>query len=153
MMKRALLLCLLLLACPAQALKLVVWDNEMQTKVGAGESSGNKFNVQFVKDYSGPVKVIFSQSADERAKGLFPGLQSSYDGLLRNGQLSLNTEPDAKSRGAVVQNAPLGGVLSPNSAQSLGKFLQQYKLSVVGTPNSQSNDSGFGLPDLKLSVK
>lgn len=153
MMKRALLLCLLLLACPAQALKLVVWDNEMQTKVGAGESSGNRFNVQFVKDYSGPVKVIFSQSADERAKGLFPGLQSSYDGLLRNGQLTLDTEPAAKGRSsAAVQNAPLGGALLPSN-QTLSRFLQQYKLNVVGTPNSQLVDPTFGLPDFKLSGK
>ena len=145
MMKRTLPLLLLLLASPVQALKLVVWDNEMQTKVGAGESSGNRFNVQLVKDYSGPVKVLFSQSADEKARGQFPGLQSSYDGLLKNGQLSLlvpeKVVPDKNQRGpASLQNAT-------EDSQSLSKFLQQYKLNLVGAANTQgSGDPSFILP-------
>ena len=151
MMKRLLPL-LLLLACPAHALKLVVWDNEMQTKLGAGESSGNRFNVQFVRDYSGPVRVIFSQSADERSRGLFPGLQSSYDGLLKNGQLSLFPAPDARARAAGATTAPgaTQNMQAPDS-QSLSRFLQQYKLSLPGTPGTQLPDWNFPPSDLKVS--
>lgn len=141
------LLSLLALAAPAQALKLIVWDSELQTKLGAGESSGNKFSVQLVKDYSGPVKVIFSQSADEKTKGLFPGLQSSYDGTMKNGQLTLLTGTALTSTASTntalsSQAARNAGIMAPaaaspqtSSAAAAGlpliKFLQQYKLNVV----------------------
>lgn len=146
MMTRALAL-LLLLACPAQALKLVVWDNELQTKLGAGESSGGRFSVQLVKEYSGPVKVLFSQSADEKTRGLFPGLQSSYDGLLKNGQLTVMTDERAPTQRSA---APLNSVAAQSlpSGLPLNKFLQQYKLNMGGL--GAPGDGGNLLLDLKL---
>lgn len=141
MMKRLLLpLLLLALASPAQALKLIVWDSEMQTKLGAGESSGNKFSLQLVRDYSGPVKVLFSQSADEKGRNAFSGLQSSYDGLLRNGQLSLlNADDDKAGSGVVLRAAASPG----NGNVALGRFLQQYRLSL----STQTTGRGFGAPE------
>ncbi len=141
MMKRLLLpLLFFALATPGQALKLIVWDSEMQTKLGAGESSGSKFNLQLVKDYSGPVKVIFSQSADEKSRNTFSSLQSSYDGLLKNGQLSLLTSSDEKAAAAA-------GPVTGNGSLPLGKFLQQYKLSLT----TQTTGQNSAAPDSPLS--
>lgn len=150
MMKRAALtlLSLLAFASPAQALKLIVWDGELQTKLGAGESSGSKFSVQLVKDYSGPVKVIFSQSADEKSKGQFNGLLNSYDGILKNGQLTLLV-PDAEGDRPLAKSTlqvPINGAAAapssspPQNNLTLNRFLQQFKLSVSVQTTGQINN-------------
>lgn len=134
------LLSLLILAAPAQALKVIVWDGELQTKLGAGESSGSKFSVQLVKDYSGPVKVLFSQSAEEKARGTFNGLLNSYDGTLKNGVLTLVVpDPEAKTatQGSTPATTPAPAP-APNN-QTFSKFLQQFKLTVSVQTTSQSN--------------
>lgn len=121
------LLTLLVLATPAQALQLMVWDRAFQTKVGYGESSGGKFNVQLLSRYSGPVVVLFSQTDDERHRAAFPALLSRYDGGLRGGQLTLQ---------------PPG-----NDDVSLSRFLAAYRLSVA----VQSGGQTLTLPGLKVA--
>ncbi|EYB67094.1 hypothetical protein DEIPH_ctg052orf0107 [Deinococcus phoenicis] len=118
------LLTLLTLAAPAQALKLIVWDRELQTKLGYGETSGSRMTVQLVKDYTGPVVALFSREDDEKARGLYPTLQSRYDGTLKAGQLTLD-----------VQNTPV----------TLLKLLGGLKLTLVLQPTSQV----FVLPGLR----
>ncbi|GAA5533784.1 hypothetical protein [Deinococcus aluminii] len=117
-------LTLLALASPAQALKLIVWDRELQTKLGYGETSGGRMTVQLVQDYSGPVVALFSREEDEKARSLYPGLQSRYDGMLKAGQLTLD-----------VQNTPV----------TLAKFLSGLKLNLVLQPVGQV----FILPGLR----
>lgn len=88
-------LLLLTLASSAGALKLRVFDPELQLNLGYGESSGGRMTVQMVRNYSGPVVLLFSRSEDERNEGLFLGLQPRYQGTLKAGQLTLevgNTE-------------------------------------------------------------
>lgn len=119
MMNRSLaLLTLLALATPAQALKLIVWDPELQTVLGYGESSGGRITVQLLQDYAGPVKVLFSreEEEDEKARGLYSGVQSGYNGTLKAGQLTL------KAQGNDV---------------TLTKFLSTVKLSVQLQPAVQ----------------
>ncbi|WP_272976582.1 hypothetical protein [Deinococcus geothermalis] len=116
-------LTLLTLASPAQALKLIVWDRELQTKLGYGETSGGRMTVQLVQDYSGPVVALFSREEDEKARGLYPNLQSRYDGTLKAGVLTLD-----------IQNASV----------TLGKFLTGLKLNLVLQPAGQV----FVLPGL-----
>ena len=86
------LLALLCLSLPAGALQLIVWDPQLQTKLGFGEVSGGRLNLQLVGEYSGPVVALFTRDAAEKSS--YPGLQPRYDGTLRGGQLSLNT-PDS----------------------------------------------------------
>ncbi|GMA15671.1 hypothetical protein E5F05_21010 [Deinococcus metallilatus] len=117
-------LTLLALASPAQALKLIVWDRELQTKLGYGETSGGRMTVQLVQDYSGPVVALFSREEDEKARSLYPSLQSRYDGTLKAGQLTLD-----------VQNTPV----------TLAKFLSGLKLNLVLQPVGQV----FILPGLR----
>ncbi|MDL2343256.1 hypothetical protein QOL99_03730 [Deinococcus sp. MIMF12] len=88
-------LLLLTLASGAGALKLRVFDPELQLNLGYGESSGGRMTVQLVRNYSGPVVLLFSRSEDERNEGLFLNLQPRYLGVLKAGQLTLevgNTE-------------------------------------------------------------
>ncbi|GAA5514327.1 hypothetical protein Dcar01_03082 [Deinococcus carri] len=120
-------LTLLALASPAQALKLIVWDRDLQTKLGYGETSGDRMKVQLVKDYSGPVVVLFSREEDEKARALYPTLQTRYDGTLRAGQLTLD-----------VQNTPV----------TLAKFLNGLKLNLVLQPTGQV----FLLPGLRSTA-
>lgn len=112
-----LILSALLLFTPAHALKISVWDNELQTKLGDGESSGNQLKLRLVGDYSGPVVVLFAPSDEERARNTFPNLKSRYSGVLRGGQLDLQLD---------------GGL------QSVTRFLNSFRLSVTlqvpGTP-------------------
>ena len=152
MMKRLfpLLAVFTLLASPAGALKMSIWDREMQTTLGAGESSGSRFNVQLIKNFSGPVIVIFSQTEDEKKSNAFSGLQNRYDGVLKNGQLTLMPElpespdkPDAKF-------TPTPGNQTSNSARSVGltltKLLQQFKLTVSLQTTSQTNPAPDNTP-------
>ncbi|WP_034387990.1 hypothetical protein [Deinococcus sp. YIM 77859] len=118
------LLTLLALASPAGALKLIVWDRDLQTKLGYGESSGNQMTVQLVRDYSGPVVVLFSREEDERNRGLYLTVKSRYDGTLKAGQLTLN-----------VQNMPV----------TLARFLSGLKLNLLLQPTAQV----FLLPGLR----
>ncbi|WP_051363433.1 hypothetical protein [Deinococcus murrayi] len=88
-------LLLLTLASGAGALKLRVLDPELQLNLGYGETSGSRMTVQLVRNYSGPVVLLFSRSEEERNEGLFLGLQPRYLGTLKAGQLTLdlgNTE-------------------------------------------------------------
>lgn len=118
------LLTLLALACPAGALKLIVWDRDLQTKLGYGESSGSQMTVQLVRDYSGPVVVLFSREEDEKARGLYPTVKSRYDGTLRTGQLTLDVQ---------------------NTSVTLARFLSGLKLNLVLQPTTQV----FVLPGLR----
>lgn len=117
-------LTLLPLAAPAQALRLIVWDRELQTKLGYGETNGDKMVVQLVKDYSGPVVVLFSRDDDEKARALYPTLKSRYDGTLKGGQLSLDT---------------------PNGSLTLARFLAGFRLTLQAQPAGQT----LGLPGLR----
>lgn len=122
------LLCLsLALNAPARALTLTVWDRELQTKLGYGETVGGKLNLQLVGNYTGPVVVLFAQTESERARNAFPDLETRYDGLLKNGQLNLlGDEP---------QNPPV----------TLTKFLSGLKL----TPGTWTTPS-LTLPGLRV---
>lgn len=130
MMKRtALILLLLALVTPAHALKLIVWDPDLKNKVAYGESSGGRFNVKFDKDYSGPVVALFSQTDEEKAKGTYGSLRSSYEGVLRDDQLLLNIGP---SDGGPAARSVGGKTVLP-----LSKVLQPYKLNVNIQPTGQ----------------
>lgn len=124
------LLCLTVLglAAPARALTLTVWDRELQTKLGYGETVGGKLNLQLVGNYNGPVVVLFAQTESERDRGTFKGLQTRYDGVLRGGQLSLMQEDRL------------------NPPQTLTKFLAGLKL----TPGTWSTPS-LTLPGLRAA--
>ncbi|THF85190.1 hypothetical protein E7T09_16935 [Deinococcus sp. KSM4-11] len=122
-----LILALSALATPAQALKMSVWDRELQTKLGDGESTGGMFTAQLVEDYQGPVVILFALSDDEKAKGTYPTLKTRYDGVLEGGQLSV--QPGA------------------NAAMTLAKFLTLYRLKL----NLQPAGESLSLPGLKTS--
>lgn len=112
------LLTLMALASPAQALKLIIWDRELQTKLGYGETNGKGgMTVQLVKDYSGPVVALFSREDDEKAAGLYPNVQSRYDGVLKAGQLTLET---------------------PGGPLTLRRFLEGLKLNLLPQPTGQT---------------
>ena len=111
-----------LTSAPVQAVQLVVWDPQLQTKLGYGEVSGGKLTLQLVPDYSGPVVALFSR--DESEKNSYPGLLPRYSGQLRGGALSLED----------------GG-----SVLTLSKFLSVFKL----TPSLQNPVKTFSLPGLK----
>ena len=131
MMKRTslALLSLLVFAAPAQALKLIVWDPDFKNKVAYGESIAGKFNVKFDKNYSGPVVALFSQTDEEKDRGTYAGLRSSYEGTLRGSQLLIDGDgvPNAASRSAAGND---------KSFVPLKKLLQPYKLSVDVQPTS-----------------
>lgn len=118
------LMTLLALATPAQALKLIVWDRELQTKLGYGETSGDRMVVQLVRDYSGPVYVLFSRDDDEKAQGLYPSLKGRYDGALKGGQLTLD---------------------APNGTVTLARFLAGLGLTL----QSQAAGQALSLPGLR----
>lgn len=133
---------LLTLASSAGALKMSIWDREMQTTLGVGESSGNKFNVQLVKSYNGPVVILFSQTDEEKRSGTFTSLQNRYDGILKNGQLTIMNADD----GPASATTPDKGTTATSSTKlvstSLGKLLQPFRLNVAIQLTGQSN-----LPD------
>ena len=122
------LLTALFLSSPAAALQLIVWDRDLSTKLGDGESTGGRVTVRLATDYNGPVVVLFAPTDDERARGTYAGLKSRYVGTLTNGQLNLFPEDRA-------------------SAQSITKFLSGFKLSV----NVQVNTAPVSLPGLRKS--
>lgn len=96
----------LLTGVPAQALQLIVWDPQLQTKLGYGEVVAGKLNLQLVQDYSGPVVALFARDASE--KNLYAGLQPRYDGTLRSGNLTLEAPENV----------------------GLARFLQAYRLTL-----------------------
>lgn len=120
------LLTTLLLSSPAAALQLIVWDRDLSTKLGDGESSGGKVTVRLAGDYNGPVVVLFAPTDEERSRGTFPGLKSRYVGTLVNGQLNLF--PEERS-----------------AAQTITKFLTTFKLNV----NVQVTTAPLSLPGLR----
>ena len=120
----ALMLVAFLSLAQAQAVQLVVWDTQLQTKLGFGESVGGKMNLQLVTDYSGPVIALFSR--DDSEKNTYPGLMPRYSGQLKGGVLTLED----------------GGV-----SQTISKFLAPYKL----TPALQNTTKTFSLPGLKTT--
>ncbi|WP_415789673.1 hypothetical protein [Deinococcus saxicola] len=128
------LLCLTALAPAAEALKVQVWDRDLQTKVGDGQTSGSKLVMQFVGDYDGPVVVLFAQTDEEKSRVLFPGLKSSYNGSLSKGQLTLQVPGAA-------------GASAPNTSLILSKFLIPFKLILSAQPAGQS----LSLPGLKTT--
>ncbi|MPY67039.1 hypothetical protein F8S09_10110 [Deinococcus sp. SDU3-2] len=120
-------LLLLTLVSGAGALKLRVFDPELQLNLGYGESSGGRMTVQLVRNYSGPVVLLFSRSEDERNEGLFLNLQPRYLGTLKAGQLTVEVG---------------------NTEQTLTRFLSGLKLSLTLQPVSQS----FTLPGLRTTL-
>ncbi len=114
---------LILLSLNTQALQVIVWDRDLQTKLGYGVVSANKLNVQLVSDYSGPVVTLFARESSE--KNLYSDLQDRYDGVLKAGQLSLKDDKG--------QNV------------NLAKLLSGYKIALVTQANAQS----VSLPGLK----
>jgi hypothetical protein len=123
----SLLLTLLALATPAQALKLTVWDPEIKIKVGYGETTASRMTVELLQNYNGPVKLVFAREEDEKARGLYPTLQSSYEGALKAGTLTLN----------------IG-----NTTVTFSKFLSNLKLTLVLQPTGQI----FTLPGLRTAT-
>jgi len=117
-------LTLLSLASGAGAMKLIVWDRELQIPLGYGETSGSRMTVQLVRNYSGPVVLLFSRDDDDKERGLYAGVQRSYPGTLKAGQLTLEVG---------------------NSEQTLARFLTGLKLSLTLQPAGQS----FTLPGLR----
>ncbi|MBB5378414.1 hypothetical protein HNQ07_003920 [Deinococcus metalli] len=126
-----LLLTLGTLAAPAGALKMSVWDRELQTKLGDGESVGSVFTAQLVGDYQGPVVILFALSDDEKAKGTYGALKTRYDGVLEGRQLSIQATSGAA-----------------NTTQTLAKFLASYKLKL----NLQPAADTLSLPGLKTTT-
>lgn len=124
MLKKMFLIALFLFLAQAQALKLTLWNRDLTSKVGAAESAGNKFTVQLVRDYSGPVIALFAQTDDERKNGTYTGLLNRYDGFLKAGQLTLFL-PEEKELPSSSASASVPAVTS------LSKLLQPYKLSVT----------------------
>ncbi|GAA4004673.1 hypothetical protein GCM10022631_14590 [Deinococcus rubellus] len=120
------LLVMLLLQTSAGALQVIVWDRDLQTKLGYGELSGSKLNLQLVTDYTGPVVVLFARDSSE--KSAYSGLAPRYDGVLKNGQLNLDM-PD-----------------SPDNV-TLSKFLGSFKLSL----SVQAAGQNVTLPGLKIA--
>lgn len=110
----------------AGALQAIVWDRDLQTKLGYGEVVGNKLNLELVSDYSGPVVVLFARDSSE--KSAYSGLASRYDGLLKNGQLTIDTANASEN-------------------VTLTKFLSSFKLSL----SLQSAGQNVSLPGLKVS--
>lgn len=119
---KVLTLLALLSGASARAVQLVVWDPQLQTKLGYGEVVGGKLNVQLVADYSGPVVALFSKETGDGPQ--YAALNTRYSGQLRGGTLTLN------DGGTVV---------------SLSKFLSGFKL----TPSFQNTARTFSLPGLK----
>ena len=119
-------LLLLTLASGAGALKLSIWDPELQIQVGYGETSGSRMTVQLVRNYSGPVVLLFSRNDDEKERGVYASVQRSYPGILKAGQLTLEVG---------------------NTEQTLARFLAGLKLSLTVQPAGQS----FTLPGLRTT--
>lgn len=126
------LLTLLALAAPAQALKLTVWDPELKIKVGYGESSASRMTVELLRNYNGPVKLVFAREDDEKARGLYPTLQGSYEGTLKAGMLTLNVG---------------------NSTVTFNKFLSGLKLNLVVQLTGQAPGQVFTLPGLRAATE
>ena len=116
----------LLTSAPAQAVQLVVWDTQLQTKLGYGETVNGKLNLQLVTDYSGPVIALFAR--DDSEKNSYPGLLPRYSGQLRGGVLTLEDD-----------GLPI----------TLSRFLAPFKL----TPSLQNTVRTFSLPGLKTPGK
>jgi len=138
MMNRSLaLLTLLALATPAQALKLIVWDPELQTVLGHGETSGGRLNVQLLQDYVGPVKLIFSRDEDEKARGLYSGIQSGYNGTLKAGQLTLKAQGNDVTLSKFLGTVKLGVQL-----QSAVQLLELPGLRTAPEKNKTTKPTG-----------
>ncbi|AWN24139.1 hypothetical protein DKM44_13635 [Deinococcus irradiatisoli] len=120
------ILCAALLQSSAGALQAIVWDRDLQTKLGYGEVVGSKLNLELVSDYSGPVVVLFARDSSE--KTAYNGLASRYDGLLKNGQLTIDLD-------------------SAQENVTFSKFLSSFKLSL----SLQSAGQNVSLPGLKVS--
>ncbi|WP_412027391.1 hypothetical protein [Deinococcus yunweiensis] len=130
-----LILALSVLASPAQALKMSVWDRELQTKLGDGETVGGVFTARLVGNYQGPVVVLFALSDEEKLRGTYSTLKTRYDGALNDGQLSLQL-PAGTDRAASA----------PNGALTLSKFLNLYRLRLTLQPTGET----LSLPGLKV---
>ncbi|TSA82476.1 hypothetical protein FNU79_13785 [Deinococcus detaillensis] len=127
-MKRPALIFLFAMLLPASAgaLQVIVWDRDLQTKLGYGEVSASKLNLQLVTDYNGPVVVLFARDSTE--KNAYSGLAPRYDGLLKNGLLNINVPDNTEN-------------------VTLSKFLGSFKLSL----SVQSAGQNVTLPGLKTA--
>ncbi len=124
-----LFLTLLAVGSSAQALKLSIWDRELQTKLGDGESNGNKFIVRLVSGYTGPVVVLFALTDEEKNKNIFQTLKNRYVGNLNEGQLILQL-PLASNVDAQTFVSPTTTSSVPTSNISVSKLLGNYKFQV-----------------------
>lgn len=130
MMKYTLSLFILLFGTTSQALKLVVWDTELQAKVGWGESQDGKFRVSFVAKYNGPVVMVFSQTAQEKKKHMFPDLKNKYEGVLKDSRLNIDVSAYSDDDDSDENDD------DKTELVTLGKFLKKYKLTLVKVPSS-----------------
>ena len=97
------------LGAPAGALDMMVWDQNLDTKLAYGESAGGVMRGQMVRDASGRVVILFSRSDPERARAQYPGLRSRYEGEVRGSQVLIKL---------------------PGGLQSLEQFLASYRLKL-----------------------
>lgn len=162
MMKHTLLLLSFILLAPqAQGLKMIVKAQNLATlrNLGYGESHGssNKFTVEFDKDFQGSVLVMFTQTTQEKEENVFPGLKNSYEGILRDGQLSIVA--DEKNLGDMFAEVtdksipPSDAVVSSSSYNSnpvlldappsvtLKHFLKVFNLAMKRDTSSRLNMS------------
>lgn len=129
-------LLLLTLAPWAGALKLRVLDPELQLNLGYGETSGSRMTVQLVRNYSGPVVLLFSRSEDERNEGLFLNLQPRYLGILKAGQLTVEVGNTEQTLARF-----LGGLKPPLTVQFLS---QSFTLPGLRTAPTEKTSSEGG---------
>lgn len=158
MMKHTLLLLSFFLFAPqAQGLKMIVKAQNLATlkNLGYGESKGNssKFVVEFDQKFNGSVLVLFTQTPEEKTQGVFPGLKNSYEGILRDGQLSIVA--DEKNLGDMFAEMTDKSIQSSRAIQSTGNadsnaklldappsvtlkhFLTVFNLAMQRAPNSK----------------
>lgn len=103
------LLALAGLSAPAAALDMMVWDQNLETKLAYGELESGVIRGKVVRDAQGGVVILFSRSDVERRRSQYPGLRSRYEGELRGGQILIKLS---------------GGL------QTLEQFLASYKLKL-----------------------
>ena len=80
---------------------------------------------------------LFAKTDEEKSRVMFPGLKSSYNGVLSKGQLTLQV-PGASGTNAGKDSAA-------NTSLTLSKFLTPFKLTLSAQPAGQS----LSLPGLK----
>lgn len=149
-----------MLACSlssSQALTLIVWDTEMQTKVGWGKSQNDKFLLSVLPDYDGPVIAVFSPSDKEKANNSYSKLKNRYNGQLKKSKLSLelvttdSTTNNAVANRVIAQTSKSSSTNRSNKTNielvSLEKLLKPFGLSIVKVPPNSDNGNNPNYPN------